>query len=255
MQVIRSFFIAVALYSRLPAPHFAWREEDMRYTFCFLPWIGAVIGGGVSLWAYLCDVFRIGVLCRAAVGAAIPLLITGGFHADGFMDTMDAIHSYRPRERRLEILRDSHIGAFAVIMLAVYGLLYVGAFSEIREGAALRVVCGGFFLSRCLCGISALSFPLARKEGTLALFADSAQKKAVKGALYLQGAACIALMLYWSLPAGAAATLAAFAAFGYYFDCSRKAFGGVTGDTSGYFILLCEGGIVVAVAVAEVLFL
>ena len=40
------------------------------------------------------------------------------FHIDGFMDTMDAFHSYKPREEKLTILKDSHMGAFAVIMLA-----------------------------------------------------------------------------------------------------------------------------------------
>ena len=46
------------------------------------------------------------------------MAVTGGFHIDGFMDTMDAFHSYKPREEKLAILKDSHIGAFAVIMLA-----------------------------------------------------------------------------------------------------------------------------------------
>ena len=59
---------------------------------------------------------------------------------DGYMDTMDAFHSYQPKERKLEILKDSHIGAFAVIMLAVYGLIYMGAFSEITDKNILQVV-------------------------------------------------------------------------------------------------------------------
>ena len=117
---------------------------------------------------------------------------------DGFMDTMDALHSYSPKERKLEILKDSHIGAFAVIMLAVYGLVYLGAFSEVESNVMLKIVCSSFFLSRCLCGISAVSFPLAKKDGTLYLFADSSQKRIVKGSLYLQSAACIGFMLFWS---------------------------------------------------------
>ena len=52
---------------------------------------------------------------------------------DGFLDTCDALHSYRPRERKLEILKDSHIGAFAVIMLALYGLIFLGAFRRLRN--------------------------------------------------------------------------------------------------------------------------
>ncbi len=109
------------------------------------------------------------------------MTITGGLHADGFMDTMDAIHSYQPKERKLEILKDSLIGAFAVIMLAVYGLICLGALSEIGTKELQKLVCSGFFLSRCLSGISAVSFPLAKKDGMLFLFADASQKRIVKG--------------------------------------------------------------------------
>ena len=195
MRVIKSFFIAFSMYSKIPVPQFAWKEEDMKYIFCFFPWIGALIGGCIYLWNYLCGVYHVGAICRTAMNTAIPLLITGGIHVDGFMDTMDAIHSYSPRERKLEILKDSHIGAFSVIMLVTYGIIFVGAFSEITQDSLLKIVCCGFFLSRCLCGISVVSFPLAKKDGMLYTFADSSHKKIVKGSLYLQSAVCIS----WSI--------------------------------------------------------
>jgi len=225
----------------------------MKYIFCFFPWIGALIGVCIYFWNGLCDACRIGAACRTAVDMAIPLLITGGIHVDGFMDTMDALHSYGTKERRLEILKDSHIGAFAAIMLVLYGLVAFGAFSEIGNGIPLKIVCGGFFLSRCLCGISVVSFPPARKDGMLFLFAGSSQKNVVKGSLYLQTALCIGCMLYWSLWAGAVAASAAFLALIYYYYQSRKAFGGVTGDTAGYFVLLCEGCMAVAAAFTDIL--
>lgn len=253
MRIMKSFFIAVSMYSKIPVPQFAWEEKDMQYVFCFFPWIGALIGVCVYGWNILCENHDIGVLCRVVVVAAIPLFITGGLHVDGFMDTMDAVHSYQTKERKLEILKDSHIGAFAVIMLVAYGLVFLGAFSEIVEDEALKVVCCGFVLSRCLCGISALSFPLAKKEGTLSLFADRSHKKIVKASLYLQSAICIGGMLYWSLSTGLLVAGAAFLALLYYFYRSRKELGGVTGDTAGYFVLLCEGWTAVAAAMAQYL--
>ncbi len=248
MRILKSFIIAVSIYSRIPVPRFEWKEEDMKYTFCFFPWIGALVGGCIYLWNRLCDMCGAGILCRVMADAAIPLFITGGFHVDGFMDTMDALHSYSPRERKLEILKDSHIGAFAVIMLAAYGLVFTGAFSEIESGAPLKIVCAGFFLSRCLCGISAVSFPLAKKEGMLHFFADSSRKKAVKITLYLQSAACIGFMLSQSLYAGLAVTAAALLSLACYYCRSRKEFGGVTGDTAGYYVLFSEGCMIVAAA-------
>lgn len=252
MHILKSFLIAFSLYSRIPIPQYAWKEEDMKYVFCFFPWVGAVIGVCLSLWLSLCARLQIGGLCRTMVGAAIPLLLTGGFHVDGFMDTMDAIHSYQPKERKLEILKDSHIGAFAVILFSVYGLLFLGALSEIESGTLQRIICSGFFLSRCLCGISAVSFPCAKRDGTLFLFADRASKNIVKGSLYLQSALCIGVMLSWNLLAGTLVAGCAVASLVRYFYRSKKEFGGVTGDTAGCFILFCEGSMIVAAALLDV---
>ena len=172
------------MYSKIPMPQFEWKDEDMRYALCFFPWVGAVIGVLWYLWKWICARFGVGTLCYTVVGTAIPILITGGFHVDGFLDTCDALHSYQPRERKLEILKDSHIGAFAVIMLALYGLIFLGGFSEITECRTLVVAGAGSFLSRVLSGVAVVSFPSAKQEGTLYLFADKAHKRVVKTALF-----------------------------------------------------------------------
>jgi len=247
------FVIAFSIYSKIPVPQFEWKEEDMKYMLCFFPWIGAVIGAGIYLWSCLCRMFDVGEMCYTVIGVAIPLIITGGFHVDGFMDTMDAFHSYQPKEKKLEILKDAHIGAFAVIMLVIYGLIYLGAFSEIADDRLLRIVCSGFFLSRCLSGISVVSFPAAKKDGMLYFFASNSQRKIVKGVLYLQGGGCIGFMLLQSAYAGIILVLAAFLAFGYYYYRTKKEIGGITGDTAGYFVLICEGSMMVVAAVINVL--
>lgn len=255
MKVMKSFFIAISLYSRIPVPQFAWKEEDMKYVFCFFPWVGALTGCCLFAWLFFCSQCQVGSLCQTMMGAAIPLLITGGVHIDGFMDTMDAVHSYQPKDKKLEILKDSHIGAFAVIMLAVCGMVCLGALSEIKRRELQRIVCCGFFLSRCLCGVSAVCFPLAKKDGMLFLFASRSQKRIVKGSLYLQGAICIGLMLYWHFFAGLAVAGTAVGMLVWYFYRSRTEFGGVTGDTAGCFVVLCEGGMLVTAALIDIFIL
>lgn len=59
MSVIKSFFIAFSIYSKIPVPQFAWKEEDMRYTLCFFPWVGAVIGLCFLLWNRFAGVYGI----------------------------------------------------------------------------------------------------------------------------------------------------------------------------------------------------
>lgn len=253
MRIVKAFFIAFSIYSKIPVPQFAWKEEDMKYMLCFFPWIGAVIGFLLILWRGFCIHFEVGELCAVLTGAAIPLLVTGGFHVDGFMDTMDAFHSCQPRERKLEILKDPHIGAFSVIRFYLYGLLYLSAFSEVREKTLFHIFCAGFFLSRCLSGICVVTLPSAKKDGMLSYFAGSSERRRVRAVLSLQAAAAAGYMLSQSAPAGTIALAAAAVTVLYYAWKCQKELGGITGDAAGYFVLLCEGGILISMAAVNLL--
>ena len=253
MHILKSLAIAFSVYSRIPVPQFAWKEEDLNYMLCFFPWVGAVIGTLVYAWDWLCGSLMIGEMCRTLAGCGIPLLVTGGFHADGFLDTVDGFCSYSPKEKKLEIIKDVHIGAFAVIRFALYGLIYLGAFSEVRDKGILRAVCAGFFLARCLSGIGVLSFPRAKEEGMVHRFAEGAKKRSVKWLLYFQSICCILFMLCQSLFAGIIAA-AAFLAFACYYVRTKRELGGITGDTAGYFVLICEGSMMAAAAGINILF-
>lgn len=250
--MLKACILAFSMYSNIPMPQLEWREEDMQYMLCFFPWVGAVAGACIYLWGMFCGRFAVGRLCYVLTGAAIPLLITGGFHVDGFLDTMDAFHSYQPREKKLEILKDSHIGAFAVIMLGVYGLIYLGAFSEIQDKRVLQIVCAGFVFARCLSALSVVCFPCAKEEGLLYQSAGSAEKRVVRGACMLQAVMCAGFMLWRSLYAGIMVVVAALCAFAYYGNRCRRELGGITGDTAGYFVLVCEGSMMVAAAVFHI---
>lgn len=253
MRVIKSFFIAFSIYSKIPMPQFEWKDEDMRYTLCFFPWVGLIIGGLMYLWMRCSIYFGVSVLSNILTATAIPIIISGGFHVDGFMDTMDALHSYQSRERKLEILKDSHIGAFSVIMLLVYYLIYIGAYAQIQSQEAFKIFCMGFFLSRILSGISVVSFPSAKKDGMLFHFASTAHEKIVKGFLYVQLILCLALMMWVNVKIAAVNVGVVTLVFIYYRLKSMKEFGGITGDTAGYFVTVCEGGIAVACAIGSLI--
>ncbi|MED9903846.1 MAG: adenosylcobinamide-GDP ribazoletransferase [Lachnospiraceae bacterium] len=251
MKLIKSCIIAFSMYSKIPMPQFEWKEEDMKYMLCFFPWIGAVIGLCMIGWAWICQKFQIGNLAYLLIGTAIPILITGGFHVDGYMDTMDALHSYQSRERKLEILKDSHIGAFSVIMLVLYYLIYIAAFSEVRDCRTLLIIGIGFALSRCLSGIGVVTLQPAKKDGLLRTFADNAEKKKVLIALLVQLILVMAGMFLLSWCIALFVLMGAAGTFAYYRYCSYKEFGGITGDTAGYFVLLCEVMIVIMAVVGS----
>ena len=249
MHIIRGIAVAFSTYSKIPMPQFVWKEEDMRYSMCFFPWIGAVIGAILWGWFRLSALLGISTLAFILISAALPLIITGGFHVDGFMDTMDAFHSYQDKEKKLAILKDPHIGAFSVLMLVLYYLIYGAAYAELTELSAILVVGIGFALSRSLSGIGVVSLKAAKKDGMLAYFADSAQKKRVLAVLIIEAVVYSGCMIYVNLWAGLAAVVVALLCYGYYGWKSRKEFGGINGDTAGYFVSLCENAMAVAVAI------
>ena len=216
MKLLKAMAIAFSIYSKIPMTQFEWKEEDMEYMMCIFTWIGGVIGLFFYGWAVLCEKFAVGYVCYALIAAAIPLMISGGYHDDGYMDTMDAFLSYQSREKKLEILKDSHIGAFSAIMLVLYYMIDIAAISEIHTREAVFALAAVFFLARCFSGIAVMTLQPAKKEGLLYTFASSAQKVKVKTALYFQAALCMVLMLFVSGWNGAAASGAALISFLYF---------------------------------------
>ena len=246
----KSFAVAFSIYSRIPMPKFVWESDDMKYHLCFFPWIGAVIGALEAGWFLLGCRLGFGTLLYATVAMAIPLLLTGGFHLDGYMDTCDALHSYQDREKKLEIMKDPHIGAFSVISLSTYLLLALAAGTLIYEGfgaldqpqrlRTIGSVCMVFFLSRVLSGISVITMKGAKKDGMLQTFSSTAEKNTVLVILLLQLVACAVLTLWLNPYPGAAELEGAAITYLYYIRMSRKQFGGITGDLAGYFVCLTE---------------
>lgn len=249
----KSFAVAFSIYSKIPMPTFKWGSDDMKYHFCFFPWVGAIIGIILYDWNAFAYIFAIDKLLYITIAIAIPLIITGGFHVDGFMDTMDAIHSYQDREKRLEILKDPHIGAFSVISVIGYFLIFTGCMAELSQ-KAFYVFCFSFFLSRVLSGLSVMIIRPAKKDGMLNMFSTTAEKNTVKIALLIQGLICMALMIIISPLHGLVAIGAAVLSVMYYIHESYSKFGGITGDLAGFFVCICELSTVVLLAFVSILF-
>lgn len=255
MNFLRGFAVAFAMYSRIPVPRVEWTKESMRYAMCFFPLIGVVIGALELLWLWLAQRLGLGALLRGAGGVLLPLLVTGGIHMDGFCDTMDALSSRQSTERKLEILKDSNSGAFAVIGCGAYLLLSAALWAEPAvAGPAALVVAIGFVFSRALSGLAVVSFHTARgHSGMLAAFADGAQKDGVRVVLCVVCVLCETTMMGISFPVGLACGVAAILTFFYYRIMAYRQFGGTTGDLAGYFLSLCELVILLAAVLVGVL--
>lgn len=265
-NVLRSFAIALSTYSKIPMPHFEWKEEDMRYSLCFFPVVGGAIG--LLLWGFarFAGWLGLGEISTCLIGSILPIVITGGIHLDGFLDVCDARHSYGEREKKLEILKDPHIGAFAVIQTLVCAAVYVGGFSELfRTGSlqtvpaeqgepkALLVFCCGFVLARVLSGLSLVFLQPAKENGMLATFAGAAHRNVVQGVLLLELGITVGVMIGIDGKLGVLAVLTGALSFWYYAHMSKKEFGGITGDLAGFFVVICETAMAVVLGLGSAL--
>ena len=239
MNLIYNLIIAFAMYSKIPMPHIDWTKERMRYVFCFFPVIGVVIGGAMILWEKYGMLLTGNEDFHTAVLILIPVIITGGIHFDGFLDTCDALSSYKTMEEKLEILKDSHAGAFAILMGCCYFVLDYGVFHAV-DMRAMRLLAVGYVLSRSLSGLAIVAFQKARKSGLAATFSDSAQKKTVAITMIVYIVACAAVMIVTEPVVGTICFLTAILVFIWYRFMSYGKFGGITGDLAGFFLQVCE---------------
>ena len=134
---MKSYFHAFAMcqsmFCAIPSPFRVWDEEARPKMLLFLPVVGLEIGlfwWGISA---LAAVLNLPALVRGLVIALWPFVSTGYLHLDGYMDVTDAVKSCRSLERRREILKDSHVGAFAVINVVIL-MLTQFAFAASAEG-------------------------------------------------------------------------------------------------------------------------
>lgn len=249
MTILQGLVTAFSMYSKIPMPQVEWSEKSMRYTLCFFPLVGVVLGVIIMAASRILSQAGFATGFQAALLTAIPLLITGGIHMDGFLDTIDAKSSGQSREKKLEILKDSRSGAFAVMWGGLYLLLQFGVWTE-ASGTAPMVIATGYVLSRSLSGLSVATFPMAKNSGLVAMFHDAAVKRAVIGTMAAGIILSVVLMgAAGGLP-GLLAAVMAVLCFLYYRYMAVKEFGGTTGDLAGYFLQICELLVGIAVVLA-----
>lgn len=237
----QAFKIAFSMYSIIPMPKTNWNQKNMRYAICFFPFVGVAIGAALILWQFLCARLELGVILMSVVSAVIPCVISGGIHLDGFCDTVDALSSHQPQDKKLEILKDSHTGAFAIFGVVIYFLLYAALWSEIKSTMQVASIMAiGFVLARAFSAMALVTQQPAKDSGLLRTFADAAQKRTVKISMMLLILICFAGMLVIKPLTAMLVLIFAMISYIYYVTVARRQFGGITGDIAGYFVTLCE---------------
>ena len=228
------------MYSRIPVPPVEWKEENRRFSLCFFPMIGAVIGLLYVAWWFISVKSGLNELLTGAGATVIPVLVTGGIHLDGFCDVSDAKASYGDVKKRLEIMKDSHIGAFAAINLIIYFIMQTALFSQVQSSQTAGIIAVGFILSRALSGLTAVTLRTAKKTGSLQDFTETAYKKMTIIILTIIIDICFGIMILLDVFSGIICIISIIFMAIYYKKFSYETFGGITGDLSGWFLQMCE---------------
>lgn len=134
-KYLKALCMCFSMFCAVPTPFMhVWDESVRGIMLTMFPLVGAFIG---AIWALIGLGLRsCGVpdMLFAALMTIAPFILTGGIHLDGYMDCCDGIFSRRDLERRREILKDSHVGSFAVVGLGILLLMFFGAFGSLKSG-------------------------------------------------------------------------------------------------------------------------
>ncbi len=236
MKLLETVAVAFSMFSALPVKSVAWDDHNMRYSLCAFPLVGVVIALCCRAWVFAGTVLDFPAILRGAGLCLLPPVLTGGIHLDGYADTCDALASHAGSERRQEILKDPHLGAFAAIRLCMYFLCSFALWTTLPI-VKLPALIGLFGLSRSLSGLSLTCFPLREGSGLAGQFARAADRKRVRTVLLVLAFLFAALLVLgdaWGAP------LAACAVFLYYRRMCVKNFTGLSGDLAGWFLQTAE---------------
>jgi adenosylcobinamide-GDP ribazoletransferase len=211
-----------------------WDENARDKQLLFFPFIGAEIG---LLWfalAKLCLFLNPPFFLTAFILAVYPFVISGYIHLDGFMDVTDAVKSYRSLEKRREILKDSRVGAFAVISCII---LFIGQFAvfasmKLTNAAALVFIP---IVSRCCSSLALNTFKKISESQYAGVSKSKGQIVVLTAQLLL-----ILVLSFIVCCKKAIAVLAVIAGYALALSKAYKSLEGVNGDVAGYALTISE---------------
>lgn len=233
--------MCLGMFTSIPCPYRPWDEDARDWMLVTLPLVGLVIGLLWLLFGWIGTRLLPGI--SGAILAALPWLLTGFIHLDGYMDTCDAMLSWRPLEKRLEILKDSHTGAYAVVGL---GLLMLFSHDAARGIADLRPLLFIPVVSRCGSAFSVLTLKPIGHSQYAEMKGQNPERLAV---LVIWLAAVIACALWLGRPA--LALLIETAAYAAAMTWVYRTLQGVSGDVAGFALTVSECAALIAMTVTN----
>ena len=233
-KYLYAFAMCQSMFCAIPAPQ-AWDEKAKDKMLLFLPVVGLEIGAIWAALAWLCRLLNLPALVAGLVLCAYPFLITGFIHLDGFMDVTDAVKSWRDLERRREILKDSHVGSFAVIGIVLLAIAQFAFFSSVPAEANSLILVFVPAITRCCSSLAVTGL----KPMSTSQYAD--QKKPKSHIVALSMMLCLFLAAGFLLCGKYGFALAGcLVGYGLALLRAYKSLDGMNGDIAGFALTIGE---------------
>ena len=230
-----AFAMCQSMFCAIPFPGNLWDEKARDKMLLFLPIVGLEMGALWACLAWLCDLLGLPTLVRGLVLAVFPFLVAGFIHLDGYMDVTDAVKSCRSLERRREILKDSHVGAFAVIGIVLLMIAQFAFLASVPEEGDFRILLFVPAISRCG---SSLAVTVLKPMNT-SQYADQKKPGSHVVVLLVMTAGFVAAG-FWLCGKYGFVLLGALAGYGFALRKAYKSLDGMNGDISGYALTISE---------------
>jgi len=239
-KLFKGFIMALSMFTIIPTPYIEWDDEGAKNMMKFYPIIGVIVGVIWSLIYYLISNLNVSMVLKSTIVMMVPFIITGMLHLDGFMDACDAILSRRDRKEKLRILKDSTIGAFAVISLLILFFLQFGSiYSIIEKNIPFYILILIPIVSRS----SVAYFLLSRttiKESTLGTYFKKGTN--IKDIVIMIVSLTIMTIISFILLHyhGLILVLSIVLGVTWAVEKCKKEFGGISGDVAGFALVAGE---------------
>lgn len=234
--IINNILFTLSTFTTIHTKEVEYNNDNTKFTYFVLPFVGVVVGTISYLILVLFSFFIKDNYVLSIIVIVVNIIVTGGIHYDGLLDSLDAFKSYREKNEKLRIIKDSRVGAFAIIHFTVVILLFFISNYYIISSNNFKIILILPIVSRTFSLLLIYTNNLEENDMLEALW-DKAYKKyyviafilylLIVGALFFNELTLLVIII-------------SLCYLMYYNKFFKKHFDNLSGDLCGYFIVCNE---------------